>query len=124
MLSGALADAVLSFHFLFILFAIFGGFINLYNKKVAWLHVPVVLWSSIVNLAGLTCPLTPIENYFRSLAGQAGYPGGFVEHYIGQLVYPAGMPRKLELVAAASIIAWNFVVYAFLVWKHRRPPHR
>jgi len=124
MLSGALADAVLLLHFLFILFAIFGGFFILYNQKVAWLHVPVVLWSSIVNLAGLTCPLTPIENYFRSAAGQAGYQGGFIEHYIGQLVYPAGMPRKLELVAAASIIAWNFVVYAFLVWKRSHRSRR
>jgi hypothetical protein len=120
MLSGALADAVLLLHFLFILFAIFGGLLIFSNKKMAWLHVPVVLWSSIVNLAGWTCPLTPIENYFRSAAGLAGYQGGFVEHYIGQLVYPAGMPRKLELVAAVSIIAWNFVVYAFLVWKLRR----
>jgi hypothetical protein len=120
MLSGALADAVLLLHFLFILFAIFGGLLILSNKKMAWLHVPVVLWSSIVNLAGWTCPLTPIENYFRSAAGLAGYQGGFVEHYIGQLVYPAGMPRKLELIAAVSIIAWNFVVYAFLVWKLRR----
>ncbi len=124
MLSAALADAVLLFHFLFILFAIFGGFFVLYHKTVVWFHVPVVLWSSIVNLAGLTCPLTPIENYFRSRAGQLGYHGGFVEHYIGQLVYPAAMPRQLELVAAASIIVWNFAVYAFLVWKRRRPPHR
>ncbi len=119
MLSGLLADAVLLFHFLFILFAVFGGILVLYRKKVIWFHVPVVLWSSVVNLASLTCPLTPIENFFRAAAGQAGYHGGFVEHYIAPVVYPAGMPRELELVAGVSIIAWNVAVYAFLGWKNK-----
>ncbi len=120
MLYGVSADAVLVFHFLFILFAVFGGFLVLYKKMVVWVHLPVVLWSSIVNLAGLTCPLTPIENFFRSAAGQLGYQGGFVEHYIAPIVYPAGMPRELELVAGVSIIAWNVAVYGFLGWKSIR----
>ncbi len=120
MLSGVLADTVLFFHFLFILFAVFGGFLVFFNKKVLWVHVPVVLWSSVVNLASLTCPLTPIENFFRTKAGQAGYQGGFVEHYIAPIVYPAGMPRELELVAGITIIAWNVAVYGFLGWKSVR----
>jgi hypothetical protein len=119
MLSGVLADAVLVFHFLFILFAVFGGFLVLYKGKVLWFHLPVVLWSSVVNCASLTCPLTPIEIFFRNAAGQAGYQGGFVEHYIAPIVYPAGMPRELELVAGVSIIAWNVAVYGFLGWKSR-----
>ncbi len=120
MLYGVSADAVLVFHFLFILFAVFGGFLVLYKKMVVWVHLPVVLWSSIVNLAGLTCPLTPIENFFRSAAGQLGYQGGFVEHYIAPIVYPAGMPRELEFVAGVSIIAWNVAVYGLLGWKSIR----
>ncbi len=120
MVSRVLADAVLLFHFLFILFAIFGGFLVLVKKKAALLHVPVVLWSSVVNLASLTCPLTPIENFFRAAAGQSGYQGGFIEHYLSPIVYPAGMPRELELVAGFSIVGWNVVVYAILGWKIRR----
>jgi hypothetical protein len=119
MLSGVLADAVLVFHFLFILFAVFGGFLVLFTRKVLWIHMPVVLWSCVVNLASLTCPLTPIENFFRSAAGHAGYQGGYIEHYIAPIVYPAGMPRALELVAGVSIIAWNVAVYGFLGWKSR-----
>ncbi len=115
-----LADAALLFHFLFILFAIFGGLLVLVKKKVALLHVPVVLWSSAVNLASLTCPLTPIENFFRGAAGQSGYQGGFIEHYISPIVYPSGMPRELELFAGFSIVGWNVVVYAIAVWKIRR----
>jgi hypothetical protein len=81
-----------------VLFAVFGGLLILFRTSWAWLHVPAVLWSSAVNLANWRCPLTPLEKYFRRRAGNA-YEDGFVEHYIGTLVYPKGMPRQIELVA-------------------------
>jgi hypothetical protein len=120
MLSRVFADIVLSLHFAFILFGLFGGFLVLYKRRVVWLHAPVVLWSSLVNLAGWICPLTPLENIFRSAAGQSGYGGGFVEHYIAPLIYPGGMPRTLELVAGISVLAWNSFVYLFVVFRLRR----
>jgi hypothetical protein len=30
-------------------------------------------------------PLTPIEQRLRARAGQAGYAGGFIQHYVGAL---------------------------------------
>lgn len=120
MLSRLLADIILFFHFAFVVFAIFGGLIVLYKRRVAWLHVPVVLWSSVINLASWVCPLTPLENMFRSAAGQAGYEGGFVEHYIAPLVYPGGMPRELEIVAGVSILVWNGFMYTYIaIWARR-----
>lgn len=111
------ADAVLLAHFLFAAFAVFGGLLAFSSPVWPWLHIPTVLWSSAVNLMSWTCPLTPIENALRIRAGQTGYPGGFVQRYIGRLVYPRGMPRQLELVAGVSVVAWNILVYAvvFLV---------
>ena len=53
------ADLVLLSHFLFAAFAVFGGFLAFYNPAWAWVHIPVVLWSSVVNLMSWTCPLTP-----------------------------------------------------------------
>jgi hypothetical protein len=47
-------------------------------------------------------------------AGQSGYSGGFVQHYVRQVVYPRGMPRQKELVARVSILVGNAVVYAFV----------
>ncbi len=120
MLSRILADTVLCIHFLFILFAIFGGLLVLYKKWAAWLHVPTVLWSAIVNLAGWTCPLTPLENFFRECAGEAGYAGGFIQHYIEPLVYPDFMPRKLELIAAFSIVFWNVLIYGCIAYYRRK----
>jgi hypothetical protein len=61
-----------------------------------------------------TCPLTPIENALRTRAGRLGYSGGFVQHYIGRVVYLRGMPRQFELVAGVSIVAGNALVYAII----------
>ena len=120
MLARLFADTVLLLHFFFVIFAILGGLAVLYKRRVIWLHVPVVLWSSLVNLAGWTCPLTPLENFFHAAAGQAGYEGGFLEHYIEPLVYPSGMPRNFQLIAGVSILVWNLVVYVFLIyWQER-----
>lgn len=109
------ADLVLLGHFLFVAFAVCGGFLYLIDPRWAWLHVPVVLWSSVVNLASWTCPLTPLERSLRAKAGQTGYQGGFVEHYVGRLVYPRGMPRQMELIAGVSIVVWNALVYAAML---------
>ena len=112
------ADLVLLFHFLFAAFAVFGGLLVLHSFNWMWIHIPAVLWSSIVNLMGWTCPLTPMEKALRAEAGQSGYHGGFIQHYIGRLVYPRGMPRQLGLVAGISILAGNALIYAaILAWK-------
>jgi hypothetical protein len=114
------ADLVLFAHFLFAAFAVFGGLLVYFDHTWAWVHIPVVLWSSVVNLMSWTCPLTPIENAFRTRAGQLGYAGGFVQHYIGRVAYPRGMPRQLELVAGVSVLAGNALVYAIIVaWAGR-----
>jgi len=68
-----------------------------------------------VNLASWTCPLTPLEKALRARAGQSEYQGGFVEHYVGRLVYPRGMPRQMEIIAGVSIVAWNALVYATIL---------
>jgi hypothetical protein len=111
------ADLVLLAHFLFAAFAVFGGLLLLVDVRWAWLHLPAVLWSSIVNLVGWTCPLTPVEQSLRARAGQAGYRGGFIQHYIGRAVYPRGMPRRMELIAGVSVLGGNAIVYALvLAW--------
>jgi len=109
------ADLVLLFHFLFAAFAVFGGFLALCDPRWPLVHVPAILWSSIVNLMGWTCPLTPIEQRLRARAGQAGYAGGFIQHYVGRAVYPRGMPRRMELIAGVSVLIGNAIVYAIVI---------
>jgi Protein of Unknown function (DUF2784) len=108
-------DLVLGVNFTFVIFSVLGGFLVLWKRWIAWFQVPSVPWSSFVSLFSHVCPLTPIENRFRRLAGQAGYEGGFVQHYVAPLVYPGGMPRRMELIAGFSVLIWNACFYAFVV---------
>jgi Protein of Unknown function (DUF2784) len=105
------AGLVLLIHFIFVALAVFGAFGVLIDQRWALVHVPIVVWSSVVNLAGWTCPLTPLENRLRTAANGTGYEGGFIQHYLGPLVYPQGMPRRLERVAGVAIALWNVVLY-------------
>lgn len=119
MLHSILADAVLLFHFAFILFVGVGGLLVLRWKRAAWLHLPVAAWGVWIELSGNICPLTPLENDLRRMAGEQGYPGGFIEHYLLPIIYPAGLTREVQLVIAALVIALNLTVYG-LVWCRRR----
>jgi hypothetical protein len=115
-----LGDLVLAFHFVFTVFAVLGGFLVLWKSWIVWLHIPSVLWSAFVNLFYQVCPLTPLENRFRYRARQAGYEGGFIQHYLAPLVYPGGMPERWGLVAGYSVLAWNALLYALVVSLRRR----
>ncbi len=81
------ADAVVSFHLLFILFVLFGGLLVLRWRWLTWLHLPAATWGVLVEVLHLECPLTRWENLFRQAAGQGGYGGGFIEHYLIPLIY-------------------------------------
>lgn len=110
------ADLVLAAHFLFAAFAVLGGFLVILDLRVMLAHIPVVLWSSVVNLANWTCPLTPMEKNLRHRAGQQVFEGGWIQNYLEPLVRPLGMPRRMELVAGVSVVVWNVIVYAFVFW--------
>ena len=124
MAARTLGDLVLAFHLAFIVFAILGSFLVLWRPWIVWLHIPSVLWSGFVNLSGQVCPLTPLENTFRHLAGQAGYEGGFVQHYLTPLVYPGVMPERWGLVSGISVLAWNVLVYTLVVAQRRSGAYR
>lgn len=110
------ADLVLVAHTVFGLFAVFGGFFVISSGWVAVFHLSVVAWSSVVNLADWTCPLTPLEKRLRIRAGQSAFESDWLQHYIEPCLRPLGMPRRMELVAGISIVAWNLIVYGFVVW--------
>ena len=110
----AAADLVLFLHFLFALFAVSGGFLALLDRRALFIHFPVVVWSSLVNLASWTCPLTPMEKGLRQKAGQQAFEGSWTRKYFEPLVRPLGMPRRMELVAGISILVWNAIVYGIV----------
>jgi hypothetical protein len=115
-----LADAVLLLHGLFIVFAVAGGALVWRWPRLAWLHLPAVAWAVWVEWAGWICPLTPLENDLRRAAGQAGFGGGFIEHYLLGLIYPEGLTRDVQIGLGALVALINFLAYGRLL-RARRP---
>lgn len=110
------ADSILALHTAVVIFAVFGGLLILLDWRFAIIHVPIVVWSSVVNLANWTCPLTPLEQRLRVLAGQSSFQGGWLQHYLEPLVRPLGMPRRMELIAGTSVLVWNLFLYSVILW--------
>jgi hypothetical protein len=105
------ADAVLVLHLAFILCVAFGGFVVLWARRFAWLHLPALAWGVYVSLAGRACPLTPLEQALRRAAGEAGYAGGFIDHYLLALIYPPGLTPAVQTAIGVVLIAINAGLY-------------
>jgi hypothetical protein len=115
------ADGVVLMHFAFVAFVVLGGLLALRAPRIAWVHVPATAWGAYAELTATVCPLTPLENTLRRRAGDAGYDGGFVEHWIMPLLYPVGLTPGHQRWLGAAVIAINAVVYGMLLWRlHRR----
>jgi hypothetical protein len=121
---GLLADLTVLLHAAFILFAVFGGLLAVRWPRIAWLHVPAVLWAAFMEFSGRICPLTPLENHYRELAGENGYTGGFIEHYILPVIYPAGLTRDIQLGLGLGVLVVNIVAYGIVIRRSmkRTPP--
>lgn len=115
-----LADAVLLLHGLFILFAVLGVLLVWRWPRLAWLHLPAVAWAAWVAVTARICPLTPLENSLRVSAGQAGYGGGFIDHYLLGAIYPEGLTRPIQLAMGIGVALLNAIVYALLIARRAR----
>ena len=118
-----LADLVLVLHAGFVAFVVLGALLALRWPRVAWVHVPVVLWGAGIEFVGGICPLTPLENHWRRMAGELGYPGGFIEHYIVSALYPDGLTRNVQVVLGALVVVVNVAIYAWALRRSRRSTH-
>lgn len=120
MLYRVAADGVLVVHSAFVLFVVLGGLVVLRAPGFAWLHLPAVAWGAFVEFTGRICPLTPLEVALRQAAGDAGYAGDFLEHYIVAVVYPEGLTRATQMVLGAAALLVNVAIYAVALRRLRR----
>ncbi|MGF6594633.1 DUF2784 domain-containing protein [Pseudomonas sp. 2835] len=116
------ADGLVLFHLLFIVFVLFGGLLVLKWRGAMWWHLPAMCWGMAVEFLHLTCPLTEWENRLRQASGLAGYEGGFIEHYIWPIIYPAGLTPGIQLVLGSVVVLVNGLVYLRVLrqWQARR----
>jgi hypothetical protein len=110
-----LADLTVVVHLAFVGFVVAGGLLVARWGRVAWIHLPSVLWGIGVEWAGGVCPLTPLEVWLRRRAGRAGYEGGFIEHYLLPVLYPAELTRGVQWTLGALLLGLNLVVYGMLL---------
>jgi len=111
------ADAVVLLHLGFVVFVVAGGLLVFRWRRVALLHLPAVVWAVLLEFRGWLCPLTPLELSLRASGGQAGYSGGFVEHYILPVLYPAELDSTLQIALGSFVIVINVVLYSWLLWR-------
>ena len=119
MLYRFLADTLVVFHFSFILFVVFGGFLALRWPRLVYAHIPAMLWGVLIELSGWICPLTPLENHFRLLSGEQGYQGGYIEHYLIPLIYPVDLTRTLQFIFGGLVIVINLLAYSLFIYRKK-----
>src|SRR5918994_5334986 len=112
-----LADLVVGVHALFVVFVVLGGLLALRWPGVAAVHLPAAVWGTLIEFRGWVCPLTPLEKSLRASAGQAGYEGGFIEHYLLPVLYPIGLTRGVQLIFGSLVIAVNVLIYGLVLWR-------
>jgi hypothetical protein len=115
MLYQLLATGSVIIHFGFVGFVIAGGVFCLKKPKIAWFHLPAVIWAITIELTGKVCPLTPLENYFRLKAGSADYSTDFISHYLLPILYPEGLTRNVQYLLGLAVFLINMIIYGLLI---------
>jgi hypothetical protein len=110
-----LTDLVVLLHLLFILFVAVGGLPALRRPWLALLHLPAAAWGVYIEWSGRICPLTPLENRFRHMAEEQGYSGGFIEHLLVPLIYPAALTPGIQRGLGMLVLIINLTIYAVVL---------
>lgn len=114
------ADILVVLHLGFIVFVVLGGFLALRWHRLAYLHLPAATWGALITFRGWICPLTPLEQHLRRAGGEAGYSGGFIDHYLIPIIYPAGLTREGQILISALVVAINLTAYGWLAARWAR----
>lgn len=118
-----LADSVLLIHVMIVVFVVLGLVITLVGglMKWQWVRDP---WFRLCHLgcigiivmqawAGAICPLTTLEMWLRSKAGDQVYSGSFIAHWLDSILYYE-LPSWVFTIAYSSfgglvILSWYWV---------------
>jgi hypothetical protein len=114
-----LVTVILTVHFAYLAYVIFGGFLAWRWPRAFWPHLAAAAWGLAVVGIPLTCPLTTAEGWARRRAGQAGVTRGFIDRYIEGVLYPERYTVVLQVGVGVVVIgSW---IGAYVCWRRRRP---
>ena len=111
-------DLVVVVHLLFIGFVVGGVFLAWRWPRIVWAHIPAVVYGALVEFAGIACPLTLLENDLRQRAGEAGYRGGFIDHYLVKVIYPPGLTRVMQIGLGLLVLLVAIIGYRGFLRRH------
>jgi hypothetical protein len=114
------AELVILVHFAFVAFVVLGAVLVVFRPWVAFVHVPAVIWGAATELLSIVCPLTPLEQRLWRLAGETGYAGDFLDHYLTSILYPTGLTRTVQIGLGSALLALNLGLYAWALARRRR----
>ncbi|NJC89299.1 MAG: DUF2784 domain-containing protein [Methylococcaceae bacterium] len=114
------ADVLVLLHLGFIVFVLFGASLILWRRWLVWPHGAALAWAAAIEIEGWICPLTPWEQQLRWMAGDRGYTGGFIEHYLIPVIYPAGLTPAIQLGLGIFVVVWNSLLYGIAIRRLRR----
>ena len=114
------ADLLVVIHLVFIIFVILGAVLVYKWRWIIYLHIPAVIWAALIEFKGWICPLTPWENQLRQAGGEAGYTGGFIEHYIIPIMYPDKLTQETQIILGVFVIVINIMIYIWVVYHFYR----
>ncbi len=123
-----LADLILVFHFLFIIFVVGGQLLIIFGLVFKWpwvrnywfriLHLAAIWFVVVQAWVGEICPLTSWENTLRARAGEATYAGGFIQHWLHKVIFFQAEPWVFGLVYTL------FGLLVLLTWVYGKPIRR
>lgn len=117
------ADAILLLHVLFVVFIVLGLLLIFAGKVLAWhwvrnpwfrlLHLIAIAVVVIQSWLLIICPLTTFEMALRERAGDTGYSGTFISHWLEKLLYYRAPPWVFivcyTLFGGLVVLSWFYV---------------
>jgi len=122
-LLSVLADVTVILHATFVLFVVLGQGLILLGWLRQWqwvryfpfrgLHLLAISYVVLEAWLGLTCPLTTLENYLRSQAGEIGYGHSFIGYWVHYLLFYSAPEWVFTLVYSifGSLVVLTFLAY-------------
>ncbi len=95
-----------------------GVFLTWRWPRIIWVQLPAMVYGALIEFVGFTCPLTPLQNYLMRCAGEAGYSGGFISHYLIQWIYPAGLTRGIQIGLGLFVLLIAAIGYGGYLRRH------
>ncbi len=116
------ADLVVTAHFAYIAFVLFGLVLTLAGWMLKWqwvrnrwfrgIHVLMILVVVAEAWAGVVCPLTTLEHWLRTMAGQQTYRGSFVANWLHDMIFFDASPQFFTIAYSlfGSLVLWTWYV--------------